>query len=184
VFAQIEGFKLHVVHNLRPFVNRIRYTPEVASKPDRLEKDLTNAKILAGLLEDEAVALRKTRFHKGTAKDPAIEGVEGENGIGERKEDVSMTDGQVDEDDDDDEPQERGSDAVDRRIEKVIAEARDQGVVDVNDEKVLQSMKVCLIRFVSFQCHLSVIHCRRWSRSTCILLTCELRSTHVTTVPL
>ena len=51
---QIEGFKLHVVYNLRPFVNRVRYTPEVASKPDRMEKDLANAKILAGLLEEEA----------------------------------------------------------------------------------------------------------------------------------
>ena len=41
---KIEGFKLHVTHALRPFVNRARYTPEVASRPDRLLKDLANAK--------------------------------------------------------------------------------------------------------------------------------------------
>jgi hypothetical protein len=137
---QIEGFKLHVVHNLRPFVNRIRYTPEVASKPNRLEKDLANAKILAALLEDEAAALRKTKL---SAKDLAIEGVEGENGQSEQKEDASMADGQNSgQGDDDDEPNERGSEAVERRIEKIMAEMRDQGLVDINDEKALQAKKV------------------------------------------
>ena len=140
---QIEGFKLHVVHNLRPFVNRIRYTPEVASKPDRLEKDLANAKILADLLEDEAVALRKTKITDLSAKDSALEGIEGENSQTERKEDVSMADGQNSgQGDDDDEPKERGSDAVERRIEKIMAEMRDQGLVDINDEKALQAKKV------------------------------------------
>jgi hypothetical protein len=139
-YVQIEGFKLHVVHNLRPFVNRIRYTPEVASKPDRLEKDLANAKILAALLEDEAAALRKTKL---SAKDPAIEGVEGENGQSELKEDDSMADGQNSgEGDDNDEPKERGSEAVERRIEKIMAEMQDQGLVDINDEKALQAKKV------------------------------------------
>jgi hypothetical protein len=140
---QIEGFKLHVVHNLRPFVNRIRYTPEVASKPDRLEKDLANAKILADLLEDEAAALRKTKITDLSAKDSALEGIEGENSQTERKEDVSMADGQNSgQGDDDDEPKERGSDAVERRIEKIMAEMRDQGLVDINDEKALQAKKV------------------------------------------
>jgi hypothetical protein len=139
-YVQIEGFKLHVVHNLRPFVNRIRYTPEVASKPDRLEKDLANAKILAALLEDEAAALRKTKL---SVKDPTIEGVAGENGQSEQKEDASMADGQNSgEGDDDDEPKERGSEAVERRIEKIMAEMRDQGLVDINDEKALQAKKV------------------------------------------
>ena len=59
------------MHNLRPFVNRIRYTPEIASKPHRLEKDLANAKILAGLLEDEAVALRAIK--SGTAHAARLE---------------------------------------------------------------------------------------------------------------
>lgn len=140
--TQIEGFKLHVVHNLRPFVNRIRYTPEVASKPDRLEKDLANARILAGLLEDEAAALRKTKITI-LAKDSAIEGVEGDNGQTERKEDISMADNEVPgENDDDDEPKERGSEAVERRIEKIMVDMRDQRLVDLNDEKALQAKKV------------------------------------------
>jgi|ERR1700733_12000415 len=145
-YVQIEGFKLHVVHNLRPFVNRIRYTPEVASKPDRLEKDLANAKILAALLEDEAAALRKIKL---SPKNPAIEGVEGENGQSELKEDASMADGQNSgEGDDNDEPKERGSEAVERRIEKIMAEMQDQGLVDINDEKALQAKKVYIFYLV------------------------------------
>jgi hypothetical protein len=132
------------VHNLRPFVNRIRYTPEVASKPERLEKDLANAKILAGLLEDEAAALRKTKIASSSVSDPAIEGIEGENGENEQKEDVSMADDQaLGVGEDEEEPKERGSDAVERRIEKIMSEIRDQGLVDVNDEKAFQAKKVC-----------------------------------------
>ena len=74
-----------------------------------------------------------------------IEGVEGENGKAEQTEDVSMTDDHgPDEGDDYDEPKERGSEAVERRIEKIMAEARDQGLVDANDEKAFQAMKVRL----------------------------------------
>ena len=40
------------------------------------------------------------------------------------------------------EPKERGSDAVERRIEKVMSELRDQGLVDVNDEQVYEERKV------------------------------------------
>jgi hypothetical protein len=61
---KIEGFKLHVTHNVRPFVNRIRYAPEVASKPDRLEKDLANVKTLAVILEDEYFNLRTIEILK------------------------------------------------------------------------------------------------------------------------
>ncbi|KAG6855900.1 hypothetical protein C0991_004957, partial [Blastosporella zonata] len=56
---QIEGFKLHVTHNQRAFVNRVRYAPEVASKPERIRKDLATAKELAGVLEHQAAALRQ-----------------------------------------------------------------------------------------------------------------------------
>ena len=183
MFTQIEGFKLHVVHNLRPFVNRIRYTPEVASKPDRLEKDLANAKVLAGILEDEAAALRKTQPQNGATRGH-IEGVEGENSQVERKEGITMTeDHSVDGVDDDDEPRERGSEAVERRIEKVVAEARDQGLVDVNDEKAFHTMKVCSFDILRDIIRLTLRH-RQWCLSTCTWPTCELRSTHVTTVPL
>lgn len=132
------------MHNLRPFVNRIRYTPDVASKPDRLEKDLATAKVLAGLLEDEAATLRKNKAQFMPAKVPAAEPADGEDGQSEQKDDVAMADGQAPADDDDDDPKERGSEAVERRIEKVMSELQDQGVIDVNDDVAFQAKKVCL----------------------------------------
>lgn len=136
------------MHNLRPFVNRIRYTPDVASKPDRLEKDLATAKVLAGLLEDEAATLRKNKAQYMPAKEPAAEPADGEDGQSEQKDDVTMADSQAPADDDDD-PKERGSEAVERRIEKVMSELQDQGVIDVNDDVVFQAKKVrfCIIHF-------------------------------------
>lgn len=139
---QIEGFKLHVTHNLRPFVNRIRYAPEVASRPERLEKDLVNAKILAGMLEDEAVQVRRAKtkitetIHDGD-----------EVPVSEVQEDAVMTSIDRDEDDEEVESRERGSDAVERRIEKIMADLRDQGLVDVNDEKAYEAKKVCGVEF-------------------------------------
>lgn len=54
---QIEGFKLHVTHSTRSFVARIRYTADVASTLPRLEKDLSQAKRLIAMLEEESIAL-------------------------------------------------------------------------------------------------------------------------------
>lgn len=125
---------------MRPFVNRVRYTPDVASRPERLEKDLANAKILASQLEEEAAILRKTKLQKQPAADQTAEGGEGGDGQ-DSKGDVAMADGQVEEDEED-EPKERGSDAVERRIEKVMGEMRDQGLVDTDDEKAFQDKKV------------------------------------------
>lgn len=131
---------------MRPFVNRVRYTPDVASRPERLEKDLANAKILASQLEEEAAILRKTKLQKQPAADQTAEGGEGGDGQ-DSKGDVAMADGQVEEDEED-EPKERGSDAVERRIEKVMGEMRDQGLVDTDDEKAFQDKKVGGHRFV------------------------------------
>lgn len=131
---------------MRPFVNRVRYTPDVASRPERLEKDLANAKILASQLEEEAAILRKTKLQKQPAADQTAEGGEGGDGQ-DSKGDVAMADGQVEEDEED-EPKERGSDAVERRIEKVMGEMRDQGLVDTDDEKAFQDKKVGDRRFV------------------------------------
>lgn len=177
IITQIEGFKLHVVHNLRPFVNRVRYTPEVASKPDRMEKDLATAKILAHLLEDEAATLRKIKVPKTTAIDPATGPVEGENGHAEAQGDVNMADMMMDDgndDDDDDEPEERGSEAVERRIEKVMAEIRDRGLVDLNDEKALQAKRVCLFSssFFEYQLICGIVDCSVARHVHCILASC------------
>lgn len=56
--TKIEGFKLHVTHSTRPFRSRARRTPESASEPERIEKDLANVKILASVLEEEASHLQ------------------------------------------------------------------------------------------------------------------------------
>ena len=132
--CQIEGFKLHVTHNMRPFVNRVRYTPEVASRPDRLVKDLVNVKILAGILENEATLLRRLN----TVKDPTtIEGAPNEENTTD-----SITNLDADIDPDDPDPKESGSDAVDRRTEKVMADLRDQNLVDIHNEKACELKKV------------------------------------------
>jgi hypothetical protein len=128
--SQIEGFKLHVTHNVRPFISRIRYTPEVAAKPERMAKDLVNAKKLASILEDEAALLRNF----------SIKHVVPEEGKGVKSDDdfdATMVDV-----DDDPEPKERGSEAIERRIEKVVSELCDQGLVDVHDEKGYEAKKV------------------------------------------
>jgi hypothetical protein len=125
VHVQIEGFKLHVTHIVRPFTSRIRYTPEVAGKLERMTKDLANVKRLASLLEEEAAALRALPA-SGVASD--------ENKVS--GEDHVMTDASANEPP---EPEESGSQAVEKRIEKVIS---DQGLVDTRDEKVYETKKV------------------------------------------
>jgi len=67
---QIEGLKLHLIHNHKPFTNRILFAPEVASRLDRLTKDLSDAKLLrhcskmntieSGVLHPVTIPLHKT----------------------------------------------------------------------------------------------------------------------------
>jgi hypothetical protein len=140
--GQIEGFKLHVTHNMRPFVNRVRYAPEVSSKPDRLEKDLTQAKALTTILEAEATTLRKAKI-KLTPNSQHQDGVTNEElKTEEPLEDAVMTAG--DSMEEDPEPAENGSEAVERRIEKVMADLHKQGLVD---DKAYNAKKVnCIFR--------------------------------------
>ena len=126
---------MHVAHNVRPFVNRMRYAPEVASKPDRLEKDLADAKKLASILEAEAAALRKMKVKVATViQDDSMDGSTNKESNQEK---ISAHDDINDPDDQ--EPMENGSDAVDRRIEKIMGE---QGLVDIGDEKAYSTKKV------------------------------------------
>lgn len=136
---------------VKPFVNRIRYTPEVASRPERMEKDLANAKKLASILEEEAAKLRVAKVLPAGATPSmasgSAEGAEkkdGENDDGKSaQDDANMADVQL-ESEPEEEPKERGSDAVDRRVEKVMADLKEQGLVDVNDEKAYEERKVRL----------------------------------------
>ncbi|KAJ3797573.1 hypothetical protein GGU11DRAFT_784341 [Lentinula aff. detonsa] len=133
---RIEGFKLHVSHTTKPFVNKIRFTPDVASRPERMEKDLANVKILAGLLEEEAAALRKFKPIKDGGQ-PKSEGAD----------DISMGENiaetvDVELEEEEEEPLERGSDVVERHIEKIMADLRDQGLVDVGNEEAYENKRI------------------------------------------
>ncbi|KZT12870.1 uncharacterized protein LAESUDRAFT_689788 [Laetiporus sulphureus 93-53] len=132
---KIEGFKLHVAHNTKPFTSRVRYAPEVASKPDRIAKDLANARKLASLLEEEYETLRKMKIppKQETNGDASV------NGEAEQP-DVGMGEAAVSEDEES-EPRERGSEAVERRIEKIMADLKEHGQVDTADEKALEAKK-------------------------------------------
>ncbi|KAF6762475.1 hypothetical protein DFP72DRAFT_956970 [Ephemerocybe angulata] len=140
---KIEGFKLHVAHMIKPFVNRVRYAPEVASRPERLEKDLGNAKKLAARLEEEAAKLRVAKVSPpGTTPLATGDGVKKE-GEQDAQGDLSMADVNGDaKEEEEEEPKENGSDAVERRVEKVMADLKEQGLVDVNDAKAYEERKI------------------------------------------
>jgi hypothetical protein len=93
-----------------------------------LVKDLANAKILTGILEDEALRLRQKKLPPAGAR------------IDDQSEDQEMVPSEAE--DDDPEPKEKGGEAVEQRIEKVMSELRDRNLVDVNDEKAYEEKKV------------------------------------------
>ncbi|EIN10253.1 hypothetical protein PUNSTDRAFT_84168 [Punctularia strigosozonata HHB-11173 SS5] len=140
---KIEGFKLHVTHNTKPFVNRVRYAPEVASRPDRLQKDLANVKALAAVLEDEYTKLRTFKPEKPKKPTEGTEG-EGENAGGEgegvKKEEQKEETMDVDEEEDP-EPRERGSEAVERKVGQLMDGFVQAGLIDPADEKAFQAKK-------------------------------------------
>ena len=139
VLQQIEGFKLHLSHNLKPFTNRIRYAPEVASRPDRLAKDLANAKTLASLLEDEYNRVRRPPPRDDVPPQDGSLGSGAQSGL---TEDAHMVDVSLDQDPDEDAPKARGSEAAERRIKKVISELKESGAVDVMNEREFEANKV------------------------------------------
>ncbi|KAG6860310.1 hypothetical protein C0995_012862 [Termitomyces sp. Mi166 len=134
---KIEGFKLHVSHNQRPFINRVRYAPEVASKPDRLRKDLASAKALAAVLEQHATTLRQFKPSSAAQGDDEANKADGD-------EDSKMAAFDAEDVEEEQEPKESGSDAVERRIEKLMADMRDLGLVDDSDEKAYEDKKVVI----------------------------------------
>ncbi|KAL1744623.1 hypothetical protein HDZ31DRAFT_38253 [Schizophyllum fasciatum] len=128
---KIDGFKLHVTHNQRPFIGKIRYAPEVASRPARLAKDLASARHLASILEDQAASLRQSKVKK--PQPPKPEGAPAEG-------DEPPPEPEYDEEEED--PRERGTDAVERRIDTVMQNLQEQGLVDSSNEKAYEEKKV------------------------------------------
>ena len=129
------------MHNTEPFRNRIRYAPEVASRPERLEKDLEKAKAIASLLESEYLDLRRMKFPRRVEQTGTGE----EDANGNVEQDVTMAETEViDDATDDPEPIEKGTDAIERRIEKLVAELRESGSQEFGDEKEVSLKKVSL----------------------------------------
>lgn len=117
---QVEGFKLHVSHNSRPFSSKIRYAPEIASRPDRIEKDLEQVKKLASILEIEHERVRLYKPEPASTNGNIIDETSAGKTTAEDEqpvEDVLMRDALADEE----EPREKGSDAVERRIAGLVS---------------------------------------------------------------
>lgn len=127
-------------HVVKPFTNRIRYTPDVASRPERLEKDLANAKILVAQLEEEATKLRSLKIFELKVKSKV-------NGEVKTEDDTGIAPPEEPEEEPDLEPREKGAEAVERRVEKILADLRDQGLVDPGNEKEYDERKVRTLLF-------------------------------------
>jgi chromosome segregation ATPase len=125
---------------VKPFTNRIRYTPDVASRPERLEKDLANAKILVAQLEEEATKLRSLKIFELKVKSKV-------NGEVKTEDDTGIAPPEEPEEEPDLEPREKGAEAVERRVEKILADLRDQGLVDPGNEKEYDERKVRTLLF-------------------------------------
>lgn len=147
ILMQIDGFKLHVSHVSRPYYGRLRQAP---TTPGRIEKDLQQVKHLASILEDEYAALRSI---KSGAPEPKPEETkftkDGEQDVSMTEEQPAPTDEAENmEPEQDIEPEafDRGSEAVERRIEKLTLELlsqQDGGEGDGSDSQY-ELNKVCV----------------------------------------
>lgn len=160
--VQIEGFKLHVSHSTRPFSARARYAPEGSLRPERVSKDLSAVKKLASVLEDEAAELlklpdslpepRNLPRSKGgeLPDDEKPEETAGGDDAPKPAEDKAKPQAEpMALDDRDHPPRNRGSVAVEERLEKLFVELEakgphaDGGDEDAASKKVLEEKKVC-----------------------------------------
>ncbi|TCD62735.1 hypothetical protein EIP91_006460 [Steccherinum ochraceum] len=144
---KIEGFKLHVSQIVKPFVGKVRYTPDLASRPDRLVKDLGSVRALARVLEDEAAVLRRP------IANPQPQETNGENATnGGVNEDVTIPDMTADQYEEDSDPSETGSVAIERRVEKLMSELREQGQFagSSDDELELKRTVIALDLYLAY----------------------------------
>lgn len=145
---KIDGFKLHVIHNTQPFRNKVRYTPEAASRPERIAIDLANVRALAAKLDADYRHVRHLPvrpaetgedWEKATMEEWATKKEGGVDGA----EDAKM-DG-VEGEEEDPLPAESGAEAVEKRVEVVMADLKEAGKVDEADPKAYELKKVCTI---------------------------------------
>ena len=129
---------------MKPFVGKVRYAPEVASRPERLAKDLSSAKALVALMEEEATTLRQAMTipakQESSSDEAAANGTSTANG------DAVMDEAASEQYEEDPEPRERGSEAVERRVEKVMSELRDQGLFAGCSDEEVEAKRVSMER--------------------------------------
>ena len=123
---------MHTIHTTTPFRGKIRTTPEAASRPDRIEKDLANVKTLASLLENEYLNVRRLPSKPDDA--PA-----------DWEKTALESEVLMDADPEDPEPKERGSDAVERRVEKIVDDLKSSGKHTSDNEKEFSYKKVIFV---------------------------------------
>ena len=96
-----------------------------------MAKDLASARHLASLLEDQAATLRALKVKKPQPPKPEGAPAEGDEPLPEPEYD-----------EEEEEPRERGTDAVERRIETIMQNLQEQGLVDSSNEKAYEEKKV------------------------------------------
>lgn len=97
-----------------------------------MEKDLANVKALTSLLEEQAAALRKPSKNGENSEQ------NGQNG------DVQMSPPpEKNETDQQEEQKESGIEAIERRVEKVMADLAEKHLLDTSNDESLQLKKVC-----------------------------------------
>lgn len=143
-------------HLTRPYFARLRQAPEVASTPQRIEKDLLQIRQLAAILEDEYATIRRI---KDGAPEPRVEDNKSHGKDGEQS-DVVMADSKdvasngaistgPTEIDAEPEPLEKGSEAVERRVEKLVAELQPQHDTTEDSVAAETSLEAKKVRFVA-----------------------------------
>ena len=142
---KIDGFKLHVIHNTQPFRNKVRYTPEAASRPERIVADLANVRALAAKLDADyrhhrRLPVRPEDAGEDWEKTAMEEWMAKKDSEGDTAEDAKMEG--VDGEEEDPLPLEGGAVAVEKRVEHVMADLEEAGKVVESDPKAYELKKV------------------------------------------
>lgn len=119
---KIDNFKLHTTRIVRPFTGRARITPSTACHPLRLTKDLTRAKQLAHLYEEESRVLNRVQDVAETANGEA----EDESSLGS------------------------GCEHVERRFEKLVAELEEKEGGTEGPHFVAKSLSIQLDLYLAY----------------------------------
>ena len=122
---------MHVTHTTRPFNTRIRVAPEVASRPERIQRDLVQIKKLASVLEEDAAFLRRFKpneVQRVTGSQQQMETERKDESLTSPTEGAIVSSDQEIENESD--PPEPPSEAIERRVEYLTAESQNRDPED------------------------------------------------------